>query len=80
MPKRFNITEDELKKLFYETKNLTENFKKFDLFILAENSQRIIVFRLLMGMSMDKFSRFVNRTRGSVYNLEKERKTIPLSV
>jgi hypothetical protein len=69
--KKFNLSEEEIKKLYEEVRKVTENFTKFKPEVLAENSQRILIFRLALGLSITNFAKLCNRSHGSIENLEK---------
>lgn len=72
----FNVNEEQLHALYKETRVASNGFKEFTPNVLMENSQRVLVFRLILGLSVDKFSEACGRTRGSINNLERTPKFI----
>lgn len=78
--KKFNVSEIRLKELYEEVKTKTSNFKIFEPSIISENSQRVIVFRLALGKSVERFAELCERTHGSIENLEKSPKQLNYKV
>lgn len=50
------MTEEKLRELFLEVDKSTNNFTKFSPNILTENSNKLIIFRLSLGLSLKEFS------------------------
>lgn len=54
------MTEERLRKLFLEVEKSTNNFTEFSPEVLMENSNRLIVFRLALGLSQENFAKLFN--------------------
>ena len=54
------MTEQRLKKLFLETEKSTNNFTDLSPKVLMKNSNRLIVFRLALGLSQESFAKLLN--------------------
>lgn len=76
MVKRVNVDLKQLKKLYEEVKTLSNNFRDISSTLLAENSQRLLIFRLASSFSMDAFAKICNRSEASIYNLEKKPRNV----
>lgn len=58
------MTKNKLKNLFEEVRNETNKFSEITADILIENPQRLLIFRLAMKMSQNKFEDFIeNKTK-----------------
>lgn len=66
----FKISEKEIIKLFNELRIKTNNFKNIEPEIFLENPRRILIIRLIFGMSLKEFAKFSNMSFQALSNWE----------
>ncbi len=76
MVRTVNISKEKLRELFEEVKLCTNGFTLINPIVLAENSQRLVVFRMALGISGEKFAKLSGRNNACIYNLEKKSRPI----
>ena len=64
------VSEKKLKKLYEEVRKETENFKEIKPEILVVNPQKILIFRLALGMSQNKFEEFLGNRNKNITKYE----------
>lgn len=79
MVKKVNVSIKQLEKLYYEVKQASNTFRDINAKILVENSQRIVIFRLSLGLSNKMFAKICKRSNACIYNLEKKARWINFS-
>ena len=70
------VTEEDLFELFQKTKELTKCFTEFDPKFLMELPRSLLVFRLLLGFSHDKFGEALEIHERSIRSREKGSESI----
>lgn len=76
---KVNINPKQIDKLYEELKLSSKNFENINALVLAENSQRLVIFRLALGLSTEEFAKICNRSQSSIYNLEKKARVIDIN-
>jgi transcriptional regulator with XRE-family HTH domain len=68
---RLAISDEQFESLFVEMRELTENFARFEPRMLAEKPARILVLRILLGYSQEKFEERLGKNRGNTTKYER---------
>ena len=71
----FKISEEEIRELFYELQTKTDNFKNIESQLFFQNPRRILIIRLIFGMSLKQFARFTDTSFQALSNWELNKKT-----
>src|SRR3989338_9519087 len=71
---QFRVSEKELGKIFDKAKNTNDFIQAKS--ILLNDSRSIILFRLHLGISRNKFSRLLGKSVNTIANLERGNKKI----
>ena len=64
--------------LFDEIKVQTKNFHEVTPYTIAENSQRIAVFRTIMGLSAERFAKLCKRSKGVINYFERKKRKLSI--
>ena len=65
------ISDKEFKKLFEETRRLTSDFTHIEPEMLAREPRRILVLRILLGVSQPQFESMMGGSRGNITKYER---------
>jgi len=69
MPK-YNISSNEVKILYQELKKETKNFTEIKPEILISNPKQVLIFRLMMGLSQNKFEVLISKQSKNIAKYE----------
>lgn len=64
------ISEEEFTRLFNEISELTTNFSEFPPEVLTGKPSRILVLRVMLGLSQERFEAMLGRNRGNITKYE----------
>ncbi len=70
MPK-INMNVEELRDLFNKINCETDNFLRITSLTLADNPKYIRIFRFILGMSLKKFSKLINKSYATISQYER---------
>ncbi len=77
---RYNISSDEIRLLYKEVEKETRDFREIKPEILVINPRKVLILRLMLGLSQNKFEKLINKQSKNIAKYETGKiKTMQLS-